>query len=184
VILTCEIPTDQDVKLFDLRNLTMKEIIKKAKKFNKIYLFHQNSEKLLKIFKKKLKVVKAGGGVVTNSSDEILFIFRKNKWDLPKGKKMKGESIKDTALREVEEETGIKNLEVSDFLMKTFHIFKKQNKYYLKQTSWFNMFTNYKGELNPQIEEGISKVVWKNKLQVSQIENTFPNIKLILNQII
>jgi hypothetical protein len=72
---------------------------------------------------------------------------------------------------------------ISNFLMKTFHIFKKQNKYFLKETSWFNMTTKYDGELSPQINEGISKVVWKNKLKLSRIENTFPNIKLILDQI-
>ena len=183
VILTSQVPINSDVKLFNLKSISLKDIISNAKKFKKIYLFHKNSEKLIKRFKKKIKVVKAGGGVVRNANDETLFIFRRNKWDLPKGKKDKGECIEDTAIREVEEETGVRNLMISNFLMKTFHIFKKQNKYFLKETSWFNMTTKYDGELSPQINEGISKVVWKNKLKLSRIENTFPNIKLILDQI-
>ena len=183
VILTSQVPINSDVKLFNLKSISLKDIISNAKKFKKIYLFHKNHEKLIKRFKKKIKVVKAGGGVVRNANDETLFIYRRNKWDLPKGKKDKGECIGDTAIREVEEETGVRNLMISNFLMKTFHIFKKQNKYFLKETSWFNMTTKYDGELSPQINEGISKVVWKNKLKLSKIENTFPNIKLILDQI-
>jgi hypothetical protein len=183
VILTSQVPINSDVKLFNLKSISLKDIISNAKKFKKIYLFHKNPEKLIKRFKKKIKVVKAGGGVVRNANDETLFIYRRNKWDLPKGKKDKGECIEDTAIREVEEETGVRNLMISNFLMKTFHIFKKQNKYFLKETSWFNMTTKYDGELSPQINEGISKVVWKNKLKLSRIENTFPNIKLILDQI-
>jgi 8-oxo-(d)GTP phosphatase len=183
VILTSQVPINTDVKLFNLKSICFKDIISNAKKFKKIYLFHKNPEKLIKRFKKKIKVVKAGGGVVRNANDETLFIYRRNKWDLPKGKKDKGECIEDTAIREVEEETGVRNLMISNFLMKTFHIFKKQNKYFLKETSWFNMTTKYDGELSPQINEGISKVVWKNKLKLSRIENTFPNIKLILDQI-
>jgi len=183
VILTSQVPINSDVKLFNLKSISLKDIISNAKKFKKIYLFHKNPKKLIKRFKKKIKVVKAGGGVVRNANDETLFIYRRNKWDLPKGKKDKGECIEDTAIREVEEETGVRNLMISNFLMKTFHIFKKQNKYFLKETSWFNMTTKYDGELSPQINEGISKVVWKNKFKLSRIENTFPNIKLILDQI-
>jgi len=183
VILTSQVPINSDVKLFNLKSISLKDIISNAKKFKKIYLFHKNPKKLIKRFKKKIKVVKAGGGVVRNANDETLFIYRRNKWDLPKGKKDKGECIEYTAIREVEEETGVRNLMISNFLMKTFHIFKKQNKYFLKETSWFNMTTKYDGELSPQINEGISKVVWKNKLKLSRIENTFPNIKLILDQI-
>ena len=95
------------------------------KKNHKIYLFHKNHDKLISAFKKKIKVVKAGGGLVKNNKDEVLFIYRRNKWDLPKGKMDKGETIDQTALREVKEETGIVNLEIIDFNQITFHIFKK-----------------------------------------------------------
>ena len=147
-------------------------------------MYHHNSLKLISNFKKKIKVVKAGGGVVTNSKDEILFIFRRNKWDLPKGKMDKGETIENTAVREVEEETGVKNLVISSFFKDTYHIFKKDSNYFLKQTSWFNMSSNYDGELHPELNEGISKVVWKSRSKIKKIKNTFPNIKLLLKKLI
>ena len=91
-----------------------------------------------------------------------------------------GESIEYTAVREVQEETGIKNLAISSFFMNTYHIFKKENKYFLKETSWFNMKSDYDGELHPELSEGITKVVWKNKADTKKIKNTFPNIKLLI----
>ena len=91
-----------------------------------------------------------------------------------------GESIEKTAIREVEEETGIQNLVISSFFMDTYHIFKKENKYFLKETSWFNMKSDYEGDLNPELSEGITKAVWKSKEKIKKIKNTFPNIKLLL----
>ena len=79
------------------------------------------------------------------------------KWDLPKGKAEKNESIDVTALREVYEETGVKDLSISQPLEKTFHIFKRNSSYFLKVTYWFEMKSDYKGRLKPQLKEGISK---------------------------
>ena len=135
---------------------------------------------LISHFKKKLKVIRAGGGIVKNYKDETLFIYRRDKWDLPKGKMDKGESIEETALREVEEETGVKNLSIIDLFKQTYHIFKKNNKYYLKETTWFNMKTDYAETLKPEIKEEITRVVWKSKTQIKNIKNTYSNIKLLL----
>ena len=88
----------------------------------------------LSIFNK----VSAAGGLVLNSKEEILFIYRSNKWDLPKGSIEKGESIEETAIREVEEECGIFNLKVIKPLLTTFHIYF-QNGMKLKETFWFLM---------------------------------------------
>ena len=180
IILTNEIPLDSDITLLPLKKTSLSDIISKVKKHKKIYLYHHNSKKLISRFKKKIKVVKAGGGIVTNFKKETLFIFRRNKWDLPKGKMDHGESIEKTAIREVEEETGIQNLVISSFFMDTYHIFKKENKYFLKETSWFNMKSDYEGDLNPELSEGITKAVWKSKEKIKKIKNTFPNIKLLL----
>jgi hypothetical protein len=157
------------------------EIISLVKKHHKIFLFHKNSEKLVSTFQKKIKVVKAGGGIVKNINDETLFIYRRNKWDLPKGKMDKGETIDQTALREVKEETGIKNLRIIDFKMNTYHVFKKGKEYRLKETSWFNMLSTHEGSFSPESKEGITKVVWKSNKKIKKIKNTFPNIKLLLD---
>ena len=95
--------------------------------------------------------------------DETLFIYRRNKWDLPKGKNDKGETIDQTALREVKEETGITDLKIIDFRTITYHIFKKNNEYCLKETTWYNMVSNFDGEFIPELKEDITKVVWKNE---------------------
>lgn len=181
ILLTSEIPFGSKINLFDLKKISLKEIISNVKKHKKIFLFHKNSEKLISSFKKKIKVISAGGGIVKNNFDETLFIYRRNKWDLPKGKKDKGETIDLTALREVKEETGIGNLKIIDFRMKTYHIFKKNNEYCLKETTWYNMTSDFDGKFIPEIKEDITKVVWKNESKIQKIKNTFPNIKLLLN---
>ena len=180
IIVTSEIQLGSDIKVLPLKKTPLSDIILKVKKHKKIYLYHHNSKKLISRFKKKIKVIKAAGGIVTNSNKETLFIFRRNKWDLPKGKKDNGESIEETAIREVEEETGIKDLVISSYFMDTYHIFKKGSKFFLKETSWFNMKSDYKGELIPEFSEGITKVVWKSKEKIKKIKKTFPNIKLLI----
>lgn len=180
IILTSVVPFGKKINLYDLKKKSIDDIISLVKKHHKIYLFHKNSEKLISTFKKKIKVVKAGGGIVKNRNDETLFIYRRNKWDLPKGKMDKGETIDQTALREVKEETGVKNLSIIGFKMNTYHIFKKEKIFRLKVTSWYNMLSNYEGKFIPETKEGISKVVWKNNKKIKKIKNTFPNIKLLL----
>ena len=167
--------------MYDLKKKSLDEIISLVKKHHKIFLFHKNSEKLVSTFQKKIKVVKAGGGIVKNINDETLFIYRRNKWDLPKGKMDKGETIDQTALREVKEETGIKNLSIIDFKINTYHVFKKGKEYRLKETSWFNMLSTHEGSFSPESKEGITKVVWKSNKKIKKIKNTFPNIKLLLD---
>lgn len=180
IILTSEPHSDIKFPQLLLKNTNLEEIIKFIKKHKKLYLFHKNEKKLISKFKKKIKVVKAGGGIVKNSKNQILFIYRRNKWDLPKGKKDKGETIDSTALREVREETGVESLMIETFYKKTFHIFKKGKNYFLKETSWFKMNTNYSGELNPEFGEDISKAEWKYENEIKDLKNTFPNIKLLL----
>ena len=179
IILTSKIPFGNKINIYDLKKTSIKEILKLVKKYHKIYLFHKNHDKLISAFKKKIKVVKAGGGLVKNNKDQVLFIYRRNKWDLPKGKMDKGETIDQTALREVKEETGIVNLEIIDFNQITFHIFKKANKYRLKETHWYNMRSDFDGEFKPELSEGISKVKWKGRNKIENITNTFQNIKLL-----
>ena len=145
-----------------------------------IYLLCSNLEECWQNFKSKFKIQKAAGGKVINSSNEVLFIYRFNKWDLPKGKLEKGESIKECALREVEEECGITNLKIVEELQTTYHIFERKGKVILKITYWFLMHTNYIGNLTPQKEEGIEKVEFKNNIETKEaLKNTYANIRLL-----
>lgn len=145
-----------------------------------IVLYCNNLNECWLNFKSQFKVQKAAGGKVLNDNNEVLFIYRFNKWDLPKGKLEKGEKIEDCAIREVEEECGITNLEIEKSLENTYHIFERKDKVILKITYWFLMNTDYKGKLTPQTEEGIEKVVFKNDIEINKaLENTYENVKLL-----
>ena len=167
-----------DIKL--LEDLDLVKLLSK-KKVNSIGIKSKKSEKVINIIKKKFPEIIAAGGKVYNDAAEVLFIYRDKKWDLPKGKVEKKENISQTALREVTEETGIKNLSITKPLEKTYHIFKRNNKYFLKTTYWFEMKTKFDGKLYPQEKEGITKVEWLDeKAAQKALENSYANIKLLV----
>ena len=118
--------------------------------------------------------------MVRNTAGEVLFIFRNGKWDLPKGKTEKGENIEQTAVREVEEETGVTGLEITEFLLHTYHVFKRNGEYRLKLTHWYAMETEYNGVFAPQEDEGIMEVAWKDETATKEaLLNSYENIKLL-----
>ncbi|MBI6119968.1 NUDIX hydrolase [Salegentibacter maritimus] len=165
-----------------IKKVRIKRIIKKISKGELLYvnLYHEKEEKLLKHLFKKLRVVTAAGGMVFNDKDEILFIYRKKRWDLPKGKTEKNETIEASAIREVEEETGVEGLKVTKFLQKTYHIFKRKGRFRLKVTYWYEMRTSYEGDLRPETKEGIEKAKWKNlKKSQKALQKSYANIKLL-----
>jgi hypothetical protein len=133
-------------------------------------------------FQSYFTIIKAAGGIVNNDKNEKLFIYRLEKWDLPKGKMEGRESIEDTAIREIEEECGISNLTITKQLKDTYHIYKLKDKNILKQTYWFDVSSSFKGALVPQLEEGITKVEWLNGEQINEkvIGNTYASIKDLL----
>ena len=145
-----------------------------------IFLLCENLSASWQQFKSYFISQKAAGGKVLNSNSEVLFIYRFNKWDLPKGKMEKGESISECAIREVEEECGITNLQILKPLGTTYHIYKEKGNTILKTTYWFLMSTDYSGKLTPQIKEGIEQVVFKSEEEIDKaLENTYENIKLL-----
>ena len=115
MILTTALPKSKNSLVFPLETTSLQTILQvlKETKARKIYLMGDDPATLLKTFKSKLPVVQAGGGLVRNQSGKMLFIFRKGKWDLPKGKIDKGETLEKGAKREVKEETGVKKLELN-----------------------------------------------------------------------
>ena len=126
----------------------------------------------------------AAGGVVRNDRDELLVIYRRKNWDLPKGKLDYNESPESAAVREVKEECGLKSIILEKLLIKTFHTYTEKNKSILKKTHWFNMYAEGDQELVPQIEEEIEKAIWMNRevLIEKVFPKTYPSIREVLNE--
>ena len=130
-----------------------------------------------------MKTIIAAGGLVQNRKGEFLFIFRRGKWDLPKGKVNEGEEIEDAAIREVQEECGIGEIEIVRPLINTIHTYELKGKKILKETHWFLMKTSWDGELIPQTEEDITEVIWADKSRIGYLlGNTFDNIREVVNE--
>lgn len=182
LILTNKLSETANVEYFLLNEKAIQEAIDalRKNKLEKAYIYHPNHEEILKKFTKKIPLVVAAGGVVTNKKGKVLFIYRNDKWDLPKGKLDKGETIEECAIREVEEETGVKKLKIENFLQTTYHVFKRNGVYKLKEVHWFAMKTSYDGKLIGQKNEGIEKVKWKGPKKIKMaLENSYANIKIL-----
>lgn len=155
----------------------------KKPRFHAAIIFDKDFMKLKSIFFKHFELIKAGGGLVKNKREEILMIFRRGKWDLPKGKLDEGETIEECAKREVEEETGLQKLTVIKPLVITYHTYNLFGKHNLKETHWFLMHATGNEELIPQTEEEISETKWVKKGDLeSYLKNTFPTIEMVLKE--
>jgi 8-oxo-dGTP pyrophosphatase MutT (NUDIX family) len=143
--------------------------------------FHSDLDKLKKALFKKFTIIKAAGGLVTNQTDEVLLIFRRGKWDLPKGKLDEGENLEQCAVREVEEETGLRNITLLSPLMITYHTYHEGSKFILKESHWYNMKVSGEQKLIPQLEEEIHEIKWvKNTELQSYMKNSFPSVVDVL----
>lgn len=185
LILTNKLSDIANNKYFLLNEKSINEAIESLskKKLSIAYIYHPNNEEILKKFTKKIPLVVAAGGVVTNKEGKVLFIYRNDKWDLPKGKLDKGESLEQCAIREVEEETGVKGLKIENILKTTYHVFKRNGTFKLKEVHWYAMKTSYKGELIGQLDEGIEKVKWKGPEKIAKaLENSYHNIKILFEE--
>ncbi len=161
------------VLIYDATIATVVDLLKKMtdKKFKKIYsitITLKRFKYVLKHVKKMFKIIKAGGGVVKNNNDQILFIYRLKKWDLPKGKLDKGETIRDCAKREVEEETKVK-VNLKQKIISTWHTYTRNKKFILKKTTWFKMDCVDDSKMKPQKKEKIEKVEWMNNSTIKEI---------------
>jgi|SRR5690606_19627761 len=183
IILTTVEEPETYFKNFNLKEVKLNKVIKElvTTDLQEARLIHKNKDKLLKKFLKKLPNVVAGGGKVYNDKGYVLFIYRNDKWDLPKGKIEGVESIEGTAIREVMEETGVAGLEIIRPLETTYHIFKRNGGYKIKITYWFEMKTSFSGDLYAQEFEGITKVAWLSPEEIKQaLKNSYANIKLLI----
>ena len=143
--------------------------------------FHNDLNELKNAFFKKFTLIRAGGGFVLNENNEVLMMFRRGKWDLPKGKMDKKETFEECAIRETEEETGLKNIKLISPLITTYHTYHEGSRYVLKETKWFLMNVNGDQKLIPQAAEQISKLEWVGKNELKKyLQNSFPSVNDVL----
>ncbi len=139
--------------------------------------YHASLDELKKAFWKKFVIVEAAGGLVENKKKEVLFMFRRKKWDLPKGKMDPGETPEQCALREVKEETGLKDIILKDALFITYHTYDENGKHFLKQTHWYAMQADADQTLVPQLEEEITALKWAAEAAIPELlKQTYPSI--------
>jgi 8-oxo-dGTP pyrophosphatase MutT (NUDIX family) len=144
-------------------------------------IYSKDLEKLKKEFFKLFTIVEAAGGLVENTKKQILLIHRRGFWDLPKGKIDKGESPEQAAVREVEEETGLRNLSVGERLIVTYHTYHEFGKFILKPTYWYKMKVSGKQQLIPQTEEDISALKWVRSTEAEELyAEMYPSIRDVI----
>lgn len=181
LIITSSSKNKNGFTSYSYNNVVFKDVMEELNDINckGIILISNNLEKDWGDFTHNFEIIKAAGGLVLNNEKEVLFIFRNNKWDLPKGKVEIGESLEIAAIREVEEECGIDNLQLKQKITVTYHTYN-WNGLKLKETHWYLMHSNFKGKLKPQLEEGITEVGFKNKFSSEKaLKNTYKNIQLV-----
>ncbi len=160
------------------------DLLEKSKRYHKVVIFHNNLDEIWHDFTSLYKTIEAAGGVVFNEKKEVLFIYRLSFWDLPKGKIEKGEVPEEAAIREVQEETGLVNITLSDHLINTYHTYIHKEKRVLKKTYWFKMDT-LDWQLTPQYSEDIEKAEWVNLSQfLTDSPKTYNNILDVLNCVV
>ena len=162
----------------DHQNVLLDDFIESKKE---VMIYHDDISILWREFAQRFIVIEAAGGLVRNDRNEILFIYRFDKWDLPKGKIEAGESKEMAALREVMEECGIDEVKLGKALPTTYHIYEEKNRDILKVSYWFTMYSEEK-KLKPQIEEGITEVRWIKESDLQLVmDNTYQSIEWLLN---
>ena len=155
----------------------------KKDEFHAGVLWHTDLEKLKESFLKNFIIIEAAGGIVQNDKKEILFINRLGKWDLPKGKIEPGEKEEESAVREVTEETGVKDLHLKKKIGETYHVYDAFGKHFLKVSHWYYMTCSSSQTLIPQTVEDITEVKWVATKDITEpMQNTYPSIKDILGK--
>ena len=174
---------NENTKCYESDDLKFsEEFLNEHLAYNSTIIKTQNPEKSFGNFTKNLILIEAAGGIVYHqNSNDILFIFRRNKWDLPKGKIDEGESIEQAAIREVAEECGIHSHKIVRKFKDTYHIYFFKNQWILKRTYWFIMQCETSERLVPQAEEDITEIKWINKNDLNEVlENTYQMIAEII----
>ena len=142
---------------------------------------HSNVENLLKSFSDQMVLIQAGGGLVYTPQKTVLLIFRRGKWDLPKGKLDEGENLAECAIREVQEETGLQQATLEKDLTITWHTYHQDGALILKESHWYLMQTEKEEALTPQVDEDIELCQWVPLHELNTyMQQTHPSIKDVI----
>jgi ADP-ribose pyrophosphatase YjhB (NUDIX family) len=174
---------DDAIFIDELNSHTVKSMIHEMQleKVHAGVFFHSDLDALKKEFFKKFTLVLAAGGLVTNEEKKILLIFRRGKWDLPKGKLDKGEKLEKCAVREVEEETALKNITLESPLTITYHTYHEGTHFILKESHWYKMSVDGGQKGTPQTEEDIQEIRWVSKDELNKyFKEAFPSVRDVL----
>lgn len=156
---------------------TLVNMFKASESLNRIYIPTEDVSWMYRRLCAEFKEVDAAGGLVANRRGDFLLINRNGLWDLPKGHREAGEDVAETALREVQEETGVDQLELGSLICITDHCYYRGGIWHLKHTYWYNMLYTNPVDLTPQREEDITKAAWVAKSSLPPfLKNTFPSI--------
>jgi len=165
-------------------NFNISEIIEQFLTNEQLYEYYLYTEDEAKIFAElcaQFTMIEAAGGLVRNSHGDVLMIYRNGHWDLPKGKRDKNENLSETALREVEEECGIGDLNLYDLISTSYHTYRENDTIILKATSWYSMTHSGHALPIPQTIEGIDKAKWVPVTNLKDYQNSYyPSIYEIL----
>lgn len=169
-----------------ITNINMTEFIQIVKDHphsGNFYYFDNFSEKRLDEIVQPLYKLDAAGGMILNEKDELLMIFRRGFWDMPKGKTEQYESFENSALRECSEETGLKNLELKEFLAFTHHLYPYIDGFALKKTYWYKFFAPSIEVPIPQTIEDITEAVWLKRNEVKQrLDKSYRMIEYLIRK--
>ncbi len=162
---------DDAIFIDELNSHTVKSMIHEMalEKVHAGVFFHPDLGALKKAFFKKFTRVTAAGGLVQNEKKQLLMIFRRGSWDLPKGKLDKGETLEDCAVREVEEETGLQQVKIISPLTITYHTYHEGTKFIIKDSHWYNMKVSGKQKLVPQTDEDILEIKWVSSQEAVEL---------------
>jgi 8-oxo-dGTP pyrophosphatase MutT (NUDIX family) len=153
----------------------------KTQKVHAGIFFTNELENLKKAFFKKFVRIQTGGGLIRNDAGEYLMIYRRSKWDLPKGKLDEGETIQECALREINEETKLVNLVIEKHLVNTYHTYDENGKHILKENWWYLVSAKGEQKPEPQLEEDITEIKWVKPGDLGYYtQNTMPSIVDVL----
>lgn len=149
---------------------------------SRLYILCSDIEGTYNRLRTRFTEVDAAGGLVRDMNGQYLLILRNGIWDLPKGKREKGEDVAQTAVREVMEETGIPAPEEGRLICVTDHTYHRDGQFVLKHTHWYAMRLTQPCSTMPQTEEGITQTAWVSAAELpGYAEQTYPSIREVLH---